>query len=417
MRTIPAVLLETLRSRLWVVPGLAAIAAAVAAIVVLLVEPDPTPDSGWFTLDAASARSVLSAISGAMITFTALVFSITMLVLQQASSQLSPRVMRTFLRDRLSQSVLGLFVAAFVFALLILLGIGPDSASWLGVSIALVLVMAAVLAFVAYIDHMGHSIRPTSVIRAIGDETHAAIDRNYPADADTDAHAADADGAPSVDDPLAADLGARDHDVQLLAWTGQSGYVQALDEGGLLQFAERVGRPIGLTMGVGDYLVQGAPFLTWSKGVDAGFEDEKQDLAGLARTGTERTMSQDPAFGFSQLTDIALRALSPSLNDPTTAVQVIDQLHDLLRFLLDRPIPSPRVLRSDEGAIVRVPAPDWDAYVRASVDRVARAGRDHLVIAERLRLMLDDLARDCPPEREPAIRRGLAVTEAGAPPA
>jgi len=416
MRAITAVLLETLRSRLWFVPGLAAIAAAVAAIVVLLVEPDSTPDSGWFTLDAASARSVLSAISGAMISFTALVFSITMLVLQQASSQLSPRVMRTFLRDRLSQSVLGLFVAAFVFALLILLGIGPDSASWLGVGIALALVMAAVLAFVAYIDHMGHSIRPTSVIRAIGDETRAAIDRNYPAadDADSDAHAADAHEAPSVDDPLAADVDAGDHEVQLIAWTGRSGYVQALDEGGLLEFAERTGRPMRLTMGVGDYLVQGAPFLALSGGVDVGLDDDDRDVAGLARTGNERTMSQDPEFGFSQLADIALRALSPSLNDPTTAVQVIDQLHDLLRVLLDRPIPSPLVLRSDDGASVLVPAPDWDAYVRASVDQVARAGREHPVIAERLRLMLDDLARDCPAEREPAIRRALAVTEAGA---
>jgi uncharacterized membrane protein len=413
MRAISAVLLETLRSRLWFVPGLAAIAAAVAAIVVLLVEPDSTPDSGWFTLDAASARSVLSAISGAMISFTALVFSITMLVLQQASSQLSPRVMRTFLRDRLSQSVLGLFVAAFVFALLILLGIGPDSASWLGVSIALVLVMAAVLAFVAYIDHMGHSIRPTNVIRAIGDETRAAIDRNYPAadDADSDAHAAGADGAPAVDDPLAADVDAGDHEVHLIAWTGRSGYVQALDEGGLLGLAKRAERSMRLTMGVGDYLVQGAPFLALAGEVDVGLDDEDRDVAGLARTGNERTMSQDPEFGFSQLTDIALRALSPSLNDPTTAVQVIDQLHDLLRLLLGRPIPSPRVLRSDEGASVLVPAPDWDAYVRASVDQVARAGHGHPVIAQRLRLMLEDLARDCPAEREPAIRRALAVTE------
>ncbi len=418
MQAIPAVLLEILRSRLWFVPGLAAIVAAVAAIVVLLVEPDSTPDSGWFSIDATSARSVLSAISGAMISFTALVFSITMLVLQQASSQLSPRVMRTFLRDRLSQSVLGLFVAAFVFALLILLGIGPDSASWLGVGIALVLVMAAVLAFVAYIDHMGHSIRPTSVIRAIGDETRAAIDRNYPADAEAEAEAdAEADGAPSVDDPLAADVDAADQDVQLTAWTGHSGYVQALDEGGLLQVAERVGRPIRLTMGVGDYLVQGAPFLILPEGVDVGLDDEERDVAGLARTGNERTMSQDPEFGFSQLTDIALRALSPSLNDPTTAVQVIDQLHDLLRVLLDRVIPSPRVLRSDDGASVLVPAPDWDAYIRASVDQVARAGHGHPVIAERLRLMLEDLERDCPAERRPAIRRALATTEATAPPA
>jgi uncharacterized membrane protein len=310
--------------------------------------------------------------------------------------------MRTFLRDRFNQWVLGLFVATFVFALLILLGVDGDSASWLGVSGSLVLVLASLLAFVAYIDHMGHAIRPTSVIRAIGDETHAAIERNHPADGEPD----DASGQQS---DRWSDAAARP-----VAWTGESGYVQAFDEAALLHLAERADRPLALTVGVGAYLVHGSPFLFRGPGGE-GPEPGDEVVAGLARTGLERTMSQDPEFGFRQLVDIALRALSPSLNDPTTAVQVIDQLHDLLRDLLERPIHAPRTLRSGAGAEVTVPAPDWDAYVRAAVDEIARAGRDHEAIGRRLRLMLDDLARDRRPGREAAIRRALDVVEANGP--
>jgi uncharacterized membrane protein len=394
VRGVTSVLLEILRARLWVVPGVAAVLATVAALVVLFVDPAAPAGDGLFYVDADSARAVLSAIAGAMITFTALVFSITMLVLQQAAAQLSPRVMRTFLRDRFSQAVLGLFVAAFVFALLVLLDVERDAAPRLGVLAAVGLVLAAVLVFVAYIDHMAHAIRPTSVIRAIGAETRDAIDRNYPADATDD----------SVQGPDRDSADA--HEKASLAWPGDSGYVQALDEERLLEIAGRGGRDLSLLQGVGSYLVHGSPVLA---AVDGSSEPlaADEDVAGVVRVGSERTMSQDPAFGFRQLTDVALRALSPSLNDPTTAVQVIDELHDLLRCLHDRPIPAPRTIGRDGGPVVRVPAPGWDDFVRAAVDEIAQASRQHSTVTHRLALMLRDLERDCAAERLPALRRAL----------
>ena len=151
----------------------------IAALVIVWVERAAGSSAVLLDVDAVSARAVLSAISGAMISFTALVFSVTMLVLQQASSMLSPRVTRTFLRDRFNQAVLGLFVATFVFALLTLASVRDSDVPQLGVMVALALVLVAVLAFVSYIDHMAHAIRPTSVIEAIARETSAVIESIY----------------------------------------------------------------------------------------------------------------------------------------------------------------------------------------------------------------------------------------------
>ena len=180
MRASSAVLLEILRVQLWVVPAIAALLAA--AFAVLLAGFDSATGSLGLPLDidADSARAVLSAISGAMISFTALVFSVTMLVLQTASTQLSPRVVRTFLRDRFNQVVMGLFVATFVFSLLMSTAVSEAHVPQLGVLAAVGLVLVAVMAFVVYIDHMAHDIRPTSVIESITDETRAVIERVYP---------------------------------------------------------------------------------------------------------------------------------------------------------------------------------------------------------------------------------------------
>jgi uncharacterized membrane protein len=421
MRGTVSVILENARARLWVVPAVAALLAALAAVAVVWLDPR---EGDWLplTVEASSARALLSGITGAMISFTALVFTITMLVLQQASSQLSPRVMRTFLRDRASQLALGLFVATFVFSLLVLIAVEPDSVPELGILGAIGLVLAAVLAFVAYIDHMAHAIRPTSVIRAIVGETRAAIDRNHPLAEDGQ------DGTGSMEDLDGGHESAAGQTGEvLLRWSGESGYMQVLDTVRLRQHAGETDRDLTLTVGIGDFLVQGAPWVTVHarptpprtpavEPLAAGTDDDA--LAGevvpssAVRVGAERTMSQDPAFGFRQLVDIALRALSPSLNDPTTAIQVIDELHDLLRYLRDRPIPSPRVLTAETGRAVVVPAPDWEAFVSLAVDEIALAGRDMPRISGRLTEMLQDLASDAPAERLSAIR-ALMVAVAG----
>ncbi|HVL52797.1 MAG TPA: DUF2254 family protein, partial [Vitreimonas sp.] len=181
---------ERLRTSLWFVPGLFAVGAVALAVLALAVDDRISADPGGLLFlyggTAEGARSVLSTIAQSMLTFTGLVFTITMLVLQLASSQLSPRVMRTFLRDRSNQVVLGFFVATFVYTLLVLRDVraavdgGEGFVPGLSIWIAFALLLTSVAAFIYYIDHMAHAIRASTVISNIANETEQAIERLYP---------------------------------------------------------------------------------------------------------------------------------------------------------------------------------------------------------------------------------------------
>jgi len=396
MRATSAVLLELLRTQVWVVPSIAALLAAASAVVLVWFDAATGSLGLPVAIDADSARAVLSAISGAMISFTALVFSITMLVLQSASTQLSPRVMRTFLRDRFNQGVLGLFVATFVFSLLVLTFVTVEQVPRLGVLVAVGLVLLAVLAFVTYIDHMAKSIRPTSVIESISVETRSVIEHVYP-DRIEDA----AEGTVEVADDARAE-------ALEVVWSGGPGYVQSFDRAGLLEFAGEQGAAVELKVGIGSFLVRGQPLLSvLGRGSDS-MTAAELGLGEQFRLGPERTMAEDPEFGFRQLVDVALRALSPSLNDPSTASQVIDRLHELLRELQPRDIASPLVLREGQGPSVTIPAPDWDTYVRLATSEIGAASRTMPQVRRHLSAVLDSLLPDATAERQAALRRAQA---------
>jgi uncharacterized membrane protein len=397
MRATHFVLLEVLRARLWVIPSLAALLAAFAALLSLWMDQATDSLGLGLPIGADSARALLSTISGAMISFTALVFSITMLVLQAASTQLSPRVIRTFLRDRFNQVVLGLFVATFVFALLVLAAVGDDDVPQLSVISTIGLVLVAVLAFAAYIDHMAHDIRPTSVITSIAAEARAVIEDLYP----------DAAAEAPRTSPQPADDESEDTTV---TWSGSAGYVQSLDRERLLAFVEEQRADVVLRVGAGGFLVHGQPLLVVRKPGDATSAAEA-GLESMVRVGPERTMSEDPEFGLRLLVDVALRALSPSLNDPSTANQAIDRLHELLALLRGREITSPLVLTAGQGARAHLPTPDWDDYVRLATSEIGLACRTVPQVRRHLREMIESLQRDAAAPRQPALRRAQAELE------
>ncbi len=398
MRATGSVLREVLRARLWVVPSLAALLAALAALG--LVRVDLATDSLGLGLAIGpdSARALLSTIAGAMISFTALVFTITMLVLQSASTQLSPRVVRTFLRDRFNQAVLGLFVATFVYSLLVLAAVGESDVPQVSVISAVGLVLVAVLAFVSYIDHMAHDIRPSSVIESIAAEAHAVIERVYP-----EMHEGEV--------ILTAQHAQAEHaDGRSLQWSGSAGYVQSFDLDRLLALAEAHGADVELHVGTGEFLVHGQPLLSVMTQLTGATPDT--DVEALVRLGPERTMSEDPAFGLRLLVDVALRALSPSLNDPSTAIQAIDRLHELLSLLQVRRIPSPLVRQTDSGASVVMPTPDWDAYVRLATSELGLACQALPQVRRHLQDMIGALLREADPARQPALRRAQTEIDA-----
>ncbi|HET9455991.1 MAG TPA: DUF2254 domain-containing protein [Candidatus Limnocylindrales bacterium] len=384
--------LESLRARLWLIPAAFAAAAAFLAWLLVSVDRSLAPDvEGPFFFGGGpeSARSILSTIAAAMLTFTGLVFSVTMLVLQLASNQLSPRVTRTFLRDRKNQAVLGVFVATFLYALLVLREVRstqgaefvPSIATW----VAFALLIASVGAFIFYIDHMAHAMRVSTVIANVADETRAALDRTYPEPVGS---------APPPDLPVPKV-------TSIVPAADRPGTIQGVDLERLTQIARDADAVIELAVVPGDAIPGGGTLAR----IRGGGSVDPAAVRGAIVIGDERTMDQDPLFGVRQLVDIAARALSPGVNDPTTARLVIDRLHDLLRLLARRAVPADQ--RVDERGELRliVPGPNWAAYVTLASEEIRIFGGSTPQIRQGLANMLDDLAEVAPEERREPIRR------------
>ncbi|OJH39977.1 hypothetical protein BON30_12930 [Cystobacter ferrugineus] len=357
----------------------------------------------WYLFygQADSARELLSTIASSLMTFTGVVFSITILVLQIASSQFSPRVLRTFLEDRFTRFSMGMFVGSFTYAMVLLPEVReptdqhPAFVPALSIFLAFVLVLLSVGVFVRYIHHMAHSIRAVHVIHRVADETRHSLARMYPEQAR---------------EPVAPVTVPRTPPDQEFPHDRPPGVVMAIEEAELLALACDRDVIIALVPMVGDFLPRGAPlFKVWGQG-----RLSLDELRDCVVVGEERTPYQDPAFGFRQLVDVAERALSPAINDPTTAVQALDQLHDLLRSLATRPFPAH--LRVDTSGRLRLilPRPDWEGLVRLGLDEIREYGESSIQVARRLRAVLGDLLSVAPADRQAVLQEQLSLLEASA---
>ncbi|MGH3633609.1 MAG: DUF2254 domain-containing protein [Pseudonocardiaceae bacterium] len=377
----------------------------VAAIVLAvgLVSVDQTIGSlrvaFLFPGPPAAARGLLSSIIQAMIAFTGLVFSITIVVLQLTSSQFSPRVLRTFLRDRTIQWSLGVFVATFVYAIMVdrdVLGTTERNGfvPRVAVSVALAFVLLSVALFIRYIDHVANMIRVASIIAVIGAESRQVLQRRCP-------------------------MRQRPYPTARLMLGGEPlgspgvGVLVSVNEQALVRHAADGGCVVELLVRVGDFVPAGAPLARLHPdGSDRGAVDEAPDwLWDHVALAEERTTEQDLAFGFRRLVDIAERALSPAVNDPTTACQALDTLHDLLRRLATRPLPSGWLTDHTNQLRLLVPQYTFADYLRVVVEEIWRYGSDAAQVPQRLASMLTDLHSAALPEHRPAIDHWLAVVD------
>jgi uncharacterized membrane protein len=390
---------ERIRTGLWFIPLVAVIAAwAVSTLMHRLDEALGGDRPAVLAYDGSSeqASQVLSTIAGSTLTFTGIVFSITAVALQLGSSQFSPRALRTFLRDRGTQWTLGLLVASFTYSLLTLRYVDPDDPTTPGLSVtlALTLVIVSLAAFVVFVSHLAQSIRVVSVIERVARETRRALRETI-------------DFAEPGPPPRLPD---RAPD-QVLTWDREPGVILGIDEDDLVEIARRSGAVMRLVHQIGDYVPSGAP------AVDVWFVDDRHapvdTRAVLARIGSgiERTMAQDPAFGFRQLVDIAERALSPAINDPTTAVQAIDRLHDLLRRIAA--LPQPTGVHVDGQGVQRlvVPMPSWRDLVHLACDEIRLYGATSLQVVRRQRAMFDDLLTVTTAERAAVVRHQVVLLD------
>ncbi|RSK44816.1 DUF2254 domain-containing protein [Hymenobacter perfusus] len=398
----------TLDSSLWFVPTLMVLAALGAAYG--LVHLDLYVGAGWtsrypllFGAGAAGARGMLSAIAGSMITVAGLIFSLTLSTLAQVASQYTSRLLRNFMRDRTNQVVMGFFVSIFVYCLAVLRTIrGGDEGGFvpsLAVAFGLLLALVSIGMLIFFIHHIASSIQAANIVAGVADETVKLLDKVFPTRLGDDA-------TPAERADLAA--GPELHWQPLPAPT--TGYVQGIDRAALLTFAQQAGVIVRMEHAIGSF-VQEEETLASVASPDGRPLPAASDLAkGLAngyRLGNQRTLDQDVGFGLRQLVDIALKALSPGINDVTTAVMCVDRLGALLRTLAGRHLASS--VRAEAGQVrVLTIDPDFTSYLGTAFDQVRANAAAALAIYLRLLLALTKVAPHCSAEASRAALRQQA---------
>jgi uncharacterized membrane protein len=346
------------------------------------------------TGSATAAQTVLSTMVTSMVTLITLVLTVVTVAVQLAMGQFSPRIVGALLRDRFSQLTHGLFAATLVYALLAIPQVddvaagGDGYVPGLTMLFAYLLMVSSVVALVLYVHHAGQTLRVAGLIDLVGDHLHEELHRMYPADASAQA----------------------DPDPQVV--TAQTpGVVVRFEVPGLVAAAAAADCSLRVVPAMGDFVCAGAPLLLVDNG-DGSRLDHRQ-VAGLVALRNERSYPDDPAYGFRQLVDIAERVVSDPFGDPTTTVQAIDRLHDALRQLATRTIPTGK--HHDELGKLRLttPALSWTGYVRLAFDELRLAGAGSPQVARRLRAALEDLLTVAPALRRPELDRQLELLTLG----
>jgi len=365
---------DMLRTNLWLVPGIEVLAAIVLFAGTLGL--DRAAYRGEFGLPswvisgtADAARQILTAIAAAVITVVGVVFSIILVTLTLASTQFGPRMLRNFIRDRGTQLTLGTFVATFVYAVLVLVSIGPgshgDFVPHIGVTVTLALMVADLGVLIYFIHHTATSIQLPQVIASIARDLSAAIDVQGGPDSQLGL-AGDRESGPSP-----AELITRMAEDGGVVRAPASGYLQFIRHRTLVQFAAEADAVIALDYRPGHFLVRGHRFAAvWPPGA-AG---RVSDALGRAHiTGPYRTLTQDISFGIDQLVEIAIRALSPAVNDTFTAMTCIDWLGDSLCKITARWHPA-GAHRDRQGFIRVITAePSHQRLVQRAFEKIRQA--------------------------------------------
>lgn len=341
-----------------------------------------------------------------MSTVAGLCFSLTLSTISQASAQYTPRILRNFMRDRTNQFILGYFVSIFAYCLMVLRTIrGADEMKFvpsLGVLTGLVLAIGGVLVLIYFIHHIATSLQVSNIIKVIEDETAEVTDRIFADELNPDTQTDAAKHSDAVSD-IMTDAVTRWYPIHSPA----SGYVQYIDMDGLTEFAEKRGAVLRMEYGVGQFVGLGTALLMSSVELEDGDEHELNSFFNVYRY---RTIEQDVGYGIRQIVDIALKALSPGINDTTTAISCIDYLGVIVGRLANRKLTPP--YRTVEGELrVLVVAPSFHDYVGTAFDQIRISGNGNLAILMRL-LKAFALVTECSvaEDRLRTVRKHMELT-------
>ena len=399
-----AALWRQVRDSLWFVPGVMTICGALLAVLITEIERRGFALEGaigaWvFGGGAEGARGVLAAIASSLITVTGVVFSVTIVALQLASSQYTPRLLRDFTADRANQLVLGVFIGTFTYTLLVLRTVreadeGAAFVPGISVTVAIILAILNIGVLIFFIDHSARSIQVSTILARVTRRTLHDIERRFPADV----------GEPASPPPQL--------DAANLSWpveADRSGYLQHVDARSLFNSGHAGGYLIVMEVEVGAFVLRGEP-LARIRG-EAPTAASIEDVRSAFVLGSQRTPGHDVEFGIIELSDIAVKALSPGINDPTTALHCIDRLAEVLVFLGRRADPDP--IRSETGAVHFVARHrSFDAISRRAFEPIREFGGGQPIIVRPLLHALLRIRDRVPEAKRPAIERlAAAVVE------
>jgi uncharacterized membrane protein len=383
---------QGIRGSLWFVPLLGGLAGVVVGQLAIWAEPLLTLPAAW-QYRAGAAQGLLTAIVGAMISLLGLVVAIGVLVVQIATGTLSPRFMRLWYRDRLQKFVLATFVGTITLAFSLLRQVSAEQVPILGVSVAGLGVLASLVLLLLYLNRFAHYLRPVGMgaevarrgLREARKLTHLA-----------GRHRTDPDAGAIVTGQPAA-----------VVRVQRGGIIQAINIQRLITLAERHDCVFVLGASVGDFIPIGSQVVSVHT---TGHGPDNQALLGLFALGDERTIDDDPGFALRILVDVAIRALSPTVNDPTTAVQILDHVEVLLFELATLVETGDRLVLHDRQNRPRllIPARGFVDYLQLAVTEIRQYGGRSTQVCRRLTVLLEALREAVPPHRRAVVDAEIA---------
>jgi uncharacterized membrane protein len=383
---------RTFRGSLWLLPVLAI--GLVLVVAPLLRWIDHATGWSYFNFTPDGARTVLGAFTASMLTLVVFVVSSLLIVVQLASAQLTPRIISLVFADRRLKWVLSIFTFAYTYTIAAS-GRIEDTVPQLPVAFAIFCNLTCIAIFFWFGQGLGSSLRPIAVLQSVADEGRSVVESVYPQPFDPAEEQQSWSPSPEAD-------------VVVVEHIGRSGVVLAFSQRDLTLIAGHADGVIELVPQVGDFVARGDPlFRVRSNGRPV----EANALRACVAIGPERTMEQDPRFAFRIMVDIANKALSPAINDPTTAVLALDQIHRLLMYVGKRRLDAGETHDAHGRLRLCYGTPDWIDFVSLGITEIRHFGASSMQVARRLQAMIEHLLRVLPEARKAALQQELALLQ------
>jgi uncharacterized membrane protein len=348
---------------------------------------------GWeMHISPDTARAIMSTVAGSTFTLVVLVSSTVLVAVQLASAQLTPRIIAMIYRSPYRKLALALFVFTFTFSVAVLIRI-EDRVPLISGYIAAYGFLVNLALFLLFVDGMGKTLRPSSAFRVVGLAARNVIRAVYPSPLTGDSR---------FPEPVNLQKNGQPRTVTNVT----DGAVVAFDRKGLIALATNSDCLIEMVPEVGDFIANGDPLFHIYEGRTELSDDNLRDMVAVDH---ERTLEQDPLFAFRIIVDIASKALSPAVNDPTTAVLAIDHLHHLLRDIGKRYLAEGHERDATGRLRLIYRTPNWEDFVRLGTTEIRQYGADSIQVQRRLRAMLENLIETLPERRAPVLRKELAL--------